>query len=246
MPKSKLSEDSSLHSSRWVGTSGFQYPEWKGKFYPEEIPAKQMLSYYSKRFNSTEINYSFRRIPAARTIAAWDAETPAEFKFSFKAPQRITHFSKFRDCGELVRIFEKAILPMGGKLGPILFQLPESFKADAALLTNFLPELSSDLRAAFEFRHESWFVDEVFETLRTHNAALCIAETEEFKTPFIATASFGYLRLRREDYKPAELKKHSDFVKSQTQWQEAFAYFKHEEKCVGPKFAKKFASECAA
>ena len=224
----------------WLGTSGFQYPEWKGAFYPATLPAAKMLRYYAERFSSTESNYSFRTIPSAKTIARWAAETPERFKFSFKAPQRVTHFAKLRECGATLGVFRDAIVPLGTKLGAVLFQLPPTFKKDAALLDSFLDGLPAEMRAAFEFRHDSWFDDGVFGCLRKHRAALCIAESEDLKTPPVATADFGYLRLRREDYSSRDLARWADFVRSQAGWREAFVYFKHEETGVGPKFAQQF------
>ena len=221
----------------WIGTSGFQYPEWKGSFYPEKMPANQMLPYYAERFACTEINYSFRRIPSRKTIDAWAAATPDRFKFSFKAPQKITHFSKLRDCADTLRYFGDVLLGLGEKLGAVLFQLPPSFKKETPLLASFLDEMGSDLRTSFEFRHASWFDDEVFACLRDHNVALCICESAELATPPVATADFGYVRLRREDYTPDDIAKWADFVRAQTAWRDAFIHFKHEEAGVGPKFA---------
>jgi uncharacterized protein YecE (DUF72 family) len=226
----------------WIGTSGFQYPEWKCTFYPDQMPASKMLGFYSEHFTSTEVNYTFRRIPAEKTISTWSAATPVEFRFAFKAPQRITHFAKLRDCGDLLKVFHAALVPAGEKLGPVLFQLPPTFKKDAEVLRAFLGELPSGMRAAFEFRHESWFDDSTFEILRAANAALCVAENEELLTPSVATADFGYLRLRREDYTPAKLKKWAGWIeKQQPRWPEAFIYFKHQERAIGPKFAQKMA-----
>ncbi len=223
----------------WIGTSGFQYPEWKGKFYPEKMPASKMLPYYAEHFTSTEINYTFRRIPAETTIRAWSGATPARFRFSFKAPQRVTHFSKLRGCAELLQVFHAAISTAGEKTGPVLFQLPPTFRKDVEVLRAFLAEVPAGMRAAFEFRHESWFDDTVFETLRAANAALCIAENEELATPSVVTADFGYLRLRREDYARAGVKRWARWIgEQQPRWSEAFVYFKHEEQAVGPKFAR--------
>ncbi|MEO7317797.1 MAG: DUF72 domain-containing protein [Chthoniobacteraceae bacterium] len=224
----------------YIGTSGFQYPEWKGAFYPEKMPVGKMLPYYAERFSSTESNYSFRTIPSRKTIDDWHAATPAEFRFSFKALQQITHFARLKNCVEKVRAFSDGIAPMGAKLGIVLFQLPPNFSRDTALLRTFLGELPQGMRASFEFRHKSWFEEEVFTCLRDHGAALCIAEDEKLATPPIATAPFGYLRLRRLDYTPADLKRWARFVADQADWQEAFVYFKHEETGVGPKFAQKF------
>ncbi len=230
----------------WIGTSGFQYPEWKGSFYPERISTRLMLSYYAERFGSTESNYSFRSIPSRKTIDAWAAATPSRFRFSFKAPQKVTHFAKLRGCAETVRYFHEAISPVGEKLGSVLFQLPPTFKKDAALLNSFLKDRPSEMRAAFEFRHESWFDDEVFGCLRDHQVALCIAESETLVTPSVATADFGYLRLRREDYTPAQLKHWAKWIEEQRpRWSQAFIYFKHEERAVGPKFAQQMQATLA-
>ncbi|MEO7319434.1 MAG: DUF72 domain-containing protein [Chthoniobacteraceae bacterium] len=224
----------------WIGTSGFQYPEWKGGFYPETISVSKMLRYYAERFRSTESNYSFRTIPSQKTIERWAAATPGRFKFSFKAPQKVTHFAKLQNCAETLAYFQKVIALLDVKLGAVLFQLPPTFKKDLFRLDSFLGELPEGMRAAFEFRHESWFDDEVFACLRSHNAALCIAESEELTTPSVATADFGYLRLRREDYSAAAIGRWAKFVGAQADWREAFVYFKHEETGVGPKFAQKF------
>jgi uncharacterized protein YecE (DUF72 family) len=224
----------------WIGTSGFQYPEWKGKFYPATLPASRMLPYYAERFASTESNYSFRQIPSLKTLEKWAAATPERFKFSFKAPQKITHFAKLRGCEDTVRFFHDTVATMGAKLGATLFQLPPTLKKDRDLLAAFLAGLPEGMSAAFEFRHTSWFDDEVFACLREHRAALCIAESADLETPPIVTAEFGYLRLRREDYTSAQIAKWAKFVRARSEWREAFVYFKHEEACVGPKFAEEF------
>jgi uncharacterized protein YecE (DUF72 family) len=202
----------------WIGTSGFQYPEWKGTFYPQDLSAAKMLAYYAERLTSTEINYSFRRIPSRETLTKWCAATPANFAFSFKAPQRITHFAKLVDCGETLAFFADALRIMNDNLGVVLFQLPPQFKCDLVRLREFLPILPADMKSAFEFRDESWFNDEVFTALQKHNVALCIAENEELATPTVVTADFGYLRLRREDYINADLKRWAKFVESQKNW----------------------------
>ena len=228
----------------WIGTSGFQYPEWKGKFYPETLPLKQMLPFYAERFTTTEINYSFRRIPSEKTISAWSAATPAKFQFSLKAPQKVTHFAKLRDCRDTVEFFAKVIAGLGEKLGVVLFQLPPGFHRDEAVLEAFLSEVAElPIRLAFEFRHLSWFDDAVFETLRRHNVALCIAESADLSTPVVATANFGYLRLRREDYAAADIEKWAARIHGlQAGWKETLIYFKHEETGVGPVFAKQMQS----
>lgn len=224
----------------WVGTSGFQYPEWKGKFYPENLSAAKMLPFYAQHFSTTEINYSFRRIPSRETLSKWDAATPTRFKFSFKAPQRITHFARLRDCAETHSFFLDALGGINEKLGAVLYQLPPQFKKDASRLKDFLPTLRREIRSAFEFRDSSWFVDEIFSLLRDYNVALCIAENEEFTTPSVQTADFGYLRLRRQDYTQAQLRQWAATVKENSDWRETFVYFKHEEQAVGPSFALDF------
>lgn len=223
-----------------IGTSGFQYKEWKGRFYPGDLPLARMLPYYADHFSSTEINYSFRRIPSASTLAKWDGLTPAHFVFSFKAPQKITHWAKLRGAGEETARFFDALSFLGPKQGAILFQLPPAFKKDTAVLLEFLATLPPKIRIAFEFRHASWFSDDVFAALAAHGAALCLAESADLQTPFHATAGFGYLRLRREDYSAADLKAWARKISAQ-RWNEAFVYFKHEDAAVGPKFAAAFA-----
>jgi uncharacterized protein YecE (DUF72 family) len=223
----------------WIGTSGFQYAEWKGNFYPEDLPAAKMLPFYAERLSTTEINYTFHRIPAPKTIENWKALTPRDFRFALKAPQKITHWSKLRDCADTLRYFYDVVSALGDKLGPVLFQLPPNFKKDILVLADFLNGLPDALRAAFEFRHESWFDDEVFEILRAQRVALCIADTEKLETPKVATANYGYLRLRREDYTKTEVERWTEFVQGQIdRWTDAFIYFKHEEAGIGPKLAK--------
>jgi uncharacterized protein YecE (DUF72 family) len=222
----------------WIGTSGFQYPEWKGHFYPEKLPAAKMLPFYAERFQTTEINYTFRRTPSGKTIENWCELTPPRFTFSLKAPQRITHFAKLQNCSDSLNFFFGAIQGLEDKLGPILFQLPPFFRKDAGILAAFLEQLPDGVRAAFEFRHRSWFDDEIFASLRKHNAALCIAESADLSTPIEATANFGYLRLRREDYGPEDIARWSEGLRSHaSKWSDAFVYFKHEEQGMGPKLA---------
>ena len=222
----------------WIGTSGFQYAEWKGNFYPEDLPAAKMLPFYAERFSTTEINYTFHRIPAPKTIDNWKAQTPEKFRFALKAPQKITHWSKLRDCADTLEYFLKVAGALGERFGPVLFQLPPTFKKDADVLNSFLRELP-DMRAAFEFRHESWFDAEIFDLLKSRNIALCIADTDSIVTPKKITADYGYLRLRREDYTETDVKRWSDFVREQgSNWKDAFVYFKHEESGIGPKLAR--------
>jgi uncharacterized protein YecE (DUF72 family) len=222
----------------WIGTSGFQYSEWKGNFYPEDLPTAKMLPFYAERFTTTEINYTFHRIPAQKTIENWKAQTPEKFRFGLKAPQKITHWAKLRDCSDTLEYFCKVVTGLGERLGPVLFQLPPTFKKDTDVLSSFLRELPS-MRAAFEFRNESWFDDEIFDLLKSRNVALCIADTDTIATPENITADYGYLRLRREDYTADDVKRWSEFVREQgTSWSDAFIYFKHEESGIGPKLAR--------
>jgi uncharacterized protein YecE (DUF72 family) len=205
-----------------IGTSGFQYPAWKGNFYPAKLPASKMLGFYAAHFPTTEINYTFRNIPTPKAIEGWAQSTPESFRFSFKAPQKITHFAKLRDCADK------------------LLQLPPAFKRDAALLEEFLNSLPRGLLSAFEFRHESWFDEPIFASLNAHNVALCIAESDDFTTPNVVTADFGYLRLRKEKYRRADIIGWAEFVQTQQdRWSQAFIYFKHEETGTGPEFAQK-------
>jgi uncharacterized protein YecE (DUF72 family) len=222
----------------WIGTSGFQYPEWKGKFYPEDLPAAKMLRFYSERFSTTEVNYTFHRIPSAKTIENWKAQTPDRFRFTLKAPQKVTHYARLRECSDTVRYFHDVTSALDDKVGVVLFQLPPNFKKDLVLLADFVNGLPTGMRSAFEFRHESWFSDEVYETLKSGNAALCIADMEEITTPPVATATFGYLRLRREDYESADVKRWAAIVREKgTGWSDAYIYFKHEEAGIGPRLA---------
>jgi len=172
----------------WVGTSGYNYPEWKGSFYPQKLPAAKMLPFYAQAFSSVEVNYTFYRMPNARTVAGWDRDTPAGFKLTLKAPKRITHIAKLRDCTDALQYFLGVAATLGDKLGAILFQLPPWFRKDLAVLEEFLALLPAQLCAAFEFRHASWMDGEVFARLRARNIALCVADSERFSTPVEITA----------------------------------------------------------
>lgn len=223
----------------WIGTSGFQYSEWKGKFYPEDLPTAKMLPFYAERFPTTEVNYTFHRIPSAKTIENWSRQTPPTFRFGLKAPQKITHFARLRDCTDTLRYFHDVASALGEKFGPVLFQLPPNFKKDTILLADFVNGLPGGMRAAFEFRHESWFADQVYEALKARGAVLCIADMEEISTPTVTTADWGYLRLRREDYSAKDVARWAEFVRSQSKaWGDVFIYFKHEEAGTGPRLAK--------
>ncbi|MFO1501889.1 MAG: DUF72 domain-containing protein [Verrucomicrobiota bacterium] len=224
----------------YVGTSGYSYKEWKGPFYPEDLPDKQMLRYYGERFRSVEINNTFYRMPKASVLEAWTSEVPPEFQFVLKAPQRITHMQRLKDAADNVAYFLKTAASLTSKLGPLLFQLPPYFKQDLPRLRDFLALLPPDRRIAFEFRHQSWFADEVFALLREHRIALCIAEAEnELQIPFLSTANWGYLRLRRPDYGDPELTAWAGRV-GQQNWDDAFVFFKHEDEGKGPLMARRF------
>ncbi len=224
-----------------VGTSGYNFPEWKGTFYPEKFPAAKMLPYYAEHFSTVEINYTFYRMPNAKTVSGWSQAVPAGFTFVLKASQRITHIGRLRDVDDPLRYFTETVRPLGDKLGPILFQLPPNFKKDLARLKDVLTLFPADLRCAWEFRHDSWFADDVHDVLRTGNAALCVADTDAGHTPLVATADFGYLRLRDEGYTKPQLEQWAESVKTLgKEWSDAFVFFKHEESGEGPKLAKEF------
>jgi uncharacterized protein YecE (DUF72 family) len=224
----------------YVGTSGYSYKPWKGTFYPKDLPDKQMLPYYGERFRTVEINNTFYRMPKASVLEAWAEAVPADFKFVLKASQRITHMKRLKDADEPLSYLIKAAAVMKDRLGPFLFQLPPNMKKDVARLAAFLALLPSDRRAAVEFRHESWFDDEVFGVLRDHQAALCLAEAEDgLEVPFLSTTDWGYLRLRLPEYSDAKLKTWAKRVRDQ-EWRDAFVFFKHEDEGKGPAFAKRF------
>jgi uncharacterized protein YecE (DUF72 family) len=230
----------------FVGTSGYQYPAWRGTFYPEKLATAKMLSFYADQFPTTEVNYSFHRIPSPKTIESWYQSTPDGFRFGLKAPQKITHWAKLKDCADNLNYFLGVIADLGPKLGPILFQLPPTLKMDLALLTDFLAPFPESILGAFEFRHESWFDDSIFALLKKHNVSLCINESSDFAAPEIATANFGYLRLRREDYQEADIDRWAKFAQTQQdQWKQTFIYFKHEESGIGPKLAKQMIARLA-
>jgi uncharacterized protein YecE (DUF72 family) len=224
----------------YVGTSGYSYKEWKGTFYPEDLPDKQMLHFYGERFRSVEINNTFYRMPKPAVLEAWAAEVPEDFKFVLKASQRITHNQRLKDVGDSVAYLLKVAAALKERLGPLLFQLPPYLKKDVPRLRDFLALLPADCRSAIEFRDESWFDPEVFDLLRQHRVALCIAEAEDgVEVPFVSTADWGYLRLRRPDYGDTELKDWGTRVREQG-WQDAFVFFKHEDEGMGPKMARRF------
>ena len=214
-----------------AGTSGWAYATWKPDFYPAKLASAKFLSYYATRLNSVEVNYTFRSFPSAKLLQSWMAATPADFKFAIKAHQKITHFKRLRGAAQLATEFISFLEPLekAGKLGPVLFQLPPNLKCDAPLLQEFLDGLPRHLQIAFEFRHTSWFADEVFTALRERNAAICLAESEEIQTPPVETADFFYLRLRKDEYSAKSLREHVRGIAELGRRGEVFAYFKLEE-----------------
>jgi uncharacterized protein YecE (DUF72 family) len=222
-----------------LGTSGYNYAEWRGSFYPEKCPTGKMLPYYAQRFSTVEINYTFYRMPSAKTVAGWVAETPGGFCFALKAPRRITHYARLKEVDEPLRYFLDTASLLGAKLGPVLFQLPPDFKKDGERLGDLLARLPPRLRCGFEFRHASWFSDDVYERLRARNVALCVADTEKGTTPLVATADFGYVRLRDEGYTAKDLEAWARTLERLgASWRDAFVYFKHEEAGTGPALAQ--------
>lgn len=224
-----------------AGTSGFAYKEWKGIFYPADIKAAGMLSYYASKFNAVEINNTFYRMPTASVVAGWAEQVPPGFTFVLKAPQKITHFKRLKECDAEVDYFCTVARTLGSHLGPVLIQLPPNFKRDDDRLASFLSLVPDDLRLAFEFRNPSWLDDAVYDVLRAHDAALVIAHDEETETPLIATASWGYARLRKVVYAPGEVASWATRLRAQP-WRELFAFFKHEDEGTGPGLALDFIS----
>ncbi len=222
-----------------VGTSGYNYPEWRGTFYPEKFSTDKMLAYYAERFPTVEINYTFYRLPTEKLLAGWAAGTPETFRFTLKAPRRITHDAKLQRCEDLLRAFCGTAATLGPKLATLLFQLPPTFKKDAGVLRAFVNLLPDGIRAACEFRHPSWFDEEVFGVLRSRNIALCVADSEKLSTPIELTADYGYFRLRDEGYQQADIERWADTVRSLLAVNDVFVYFKHEEQGLGPAFARR-------
>jgi uncharacterized protein YecE (DUF72 family) len=223
-----------------VGTSGYAYKEWKGPFYPPKLPEKKMLEFYSARFSTVEVNYTFYRLPAAKTLEAWIPQTPQGFTFALKATQKITHILRLRNTAELMAAFLQGAQPLveAGRLGPVLFQLPPNFKADLPLLDEFLASLPRALRAAVEFRHASWFTSATYQCLHARNAALCIAETEEGRPPLELTADFAYFRLRKVLYPAEELTAWRErFEEWRAAGRDLYVYFKHEDQGTAPAYA---------
>ncbi|HEX3844618.1 MAG TPA: DUF72 domain-containing protein [Steroidobacteraceae bacterium] len=223
----------------WVGTSGYNYPEWRGSFYPEKFATTRMLPYYAQRLASVEINYTFYRSPNPAILAGWSSQTPPGFKFTLKAPKRITHDARLRDCAESLKYFLDTAATLGPKLGMLLFQLPPFFKRDLAVLDTFLEAFPPETRAAFEFRHSSWLKEEVFERLRARNLTLCVADNENSSTPVAITSDCGYFRLRDEGYIPGDIEQWARTIQEKTaRCRDVYVYFKHEEAGKGPQFAR--------
>ena len=222
-----------------AGTSGFDYAAWKGSFYPDDLPAKKRLDYYGRNLSAVEINATFYRMPKREVVRNWAAQVPEDFAFVLKASRRITHFAKLKDSAETVEFLWKSASELGPRLGPILFQLPPTFKADAARLADFLAVLPDGLRAVLEVRNPSWRCDEVYELLRKHGVCLCVADSGDDREPeIIPTADFGYLRMRRDDYGDGDLERLAERIGAQP-WNECFVFFKHEDGGVAPAMARR-------
>jgi uncharacterized protein YecE (DUF72 family) len=223
----------------WVGTSGYNYPEWRGSFYPAKFPTTKMLPYYAERFSTVEINYTYYRTPNTKILSGWSEATPQRFKFTLKAPKRITHVARLKDCADLLQYFVKTAATLGPKLGILFFQLPPYLKKDLPLFDTFLDSFPSDAQAAFEFRHQSWLNDEVYARLRAKNLALCVAESEKLSTPVEITADYAYFRLRDEGYTSRDIARWAQTIQDKASaCRDTFVYFKHEEAGKGPEFAR--------
>ncbi|HEY6466437.1 MAG TPA: DUF72 domain-containing protein [Candidatus Acidoferrales bacterium] len=227
-------------SSVYTGTSGWSYASWKPTFYPAKLASAKFLGYYATRLNTVEVNYTFRAFPSEKLLTGWVAQTPENFRFAIKAHQSITHIKRLQDAEDSVARFVKALDPLrqAERLGPILFQLPPFLKCNAERLAGFLRSMPQGIRAAFEFRHETWLCDEIYALLRKANAALCEAESEDMKTPAVQTADFGYLRLRKEEYSVAARKQIGQRVAELGGKGDVFVYFKHEDTPEGALYAE--------
>ena len=224
----------------YVGTSGYSYKEWKGSFYPEKFPAGDMLSYYASRLPAVELNNTFYRLPQPTMIESWKTQVPDNFRFAVKAAQRITHFKRLKDVAAETKYMLETVSGLEDRLGVVLFQLPPNMKKDLERLKTFLEELPRDTPAAFEFRHPTWFDDDVIELLRSQNRALCVSDTDDLPTSHIdKTADWGYLRLRRVLYSEADLAEWIKRIQAQD-WRTTYVFFKHEDEGTGPKLAAQF------
>ena len=224
----------------FVGTSGYSYKEWKGSFYPEKLPAKDMLPYYSERLKAVELNNTFYRLPKREMVESWKAQVPVNFRFSLKASQRITHFKRLKDAEDVTKYMLDTVNALEDRLGVVLFQPPPNMKKDVDRLELFLKILPGDLNAAFEFRHPTWFDDEVIQLLKRDNRALCVSDTDDLPANHIdKTADWGYLRLRRVNYSPPNLTDWIERIRTQN-WKDTYVFFKHEDEGTGPKLAAEF------
>jgi uncharacterized protein YecE (DUF72 family) len=226
-----------LSNRVFLGTSGWAYSSWKPEFYPQALAQKKFLDYYSTQLNSVEVNYTFRQLPAPSTLASWLAASNAGFRFSFKAPQQLTHILRLKDCSKTLDALSRALAPMEAarRMGIVLFQLPPNFKADLSRLDSFLADATSyKLRMAFEFRNPTWFCDGVYEALRHHRVALCVAESDDLESPDVATAPFSCYRFRKSEYSVAQLNAIENTLRRRSGEGEVYAYFKHEERPTGP------------
>lgn len=224
----------------YVGTSGWAYPSWKPAFYPEKLAQKKFLNFYATKLNAVEVNFTFRQLVKETTVANWIRDTPAHFRFTIKAHQVLTHIKRLKMAEEFLQRFLGTLesLERTQKLGPLLFQLPPNFKVDHEVLSEFLKALPRNVRAAFEFRHPSWFDDATWQTLRDRNIALCVAETEERDTPDAVTADYAYYRYRKPSYTPEERKAMVARIQQHlAEGRDVFAYFKHEETPEGALYA---------
>lgn len=224
-----------------VGTSGYNYPEWKGSFYPADLPTAKMLPYYASQFATVEINYTFYRMPTPKLVAGWREKVPPDFRFTLKAPKRITHDRRLRpaDVAESLQGFITAASELGPQMAALLFQLPPNFKKDLVLLNEFLALLPPKTTAAFEFRNASWLEDDVYDALRRRNIALCIADSESRETPIVTTASYAYLRLRDEGYGDGDIAQWTDTARRLSETAtDVFVYFKHEDEGKGAAFGQ--------
>ena len=230
----------------WVGTSGFSYKAWKGSFYPEDLANDGMLAHYGERLNAVEINNTFYRMPKRATLADWGSKVPDEFSFVLKASRKITHFKRLKETQDELSYLFDVSSELGARLGPMLFQLPPNFKIDVERLRDFVSLFPQGLRAAFEFRHDSWFADETYTVLGDAGVALVAADTgEDEPPPVVATAPYGYLRLRGEDYDADDLNRWARVVVDQ-KWADVFVFFKHEDAGAGPALAQRFVAELEA
>jgi uncharacterized protein YecE (DUF72 family) len=225
-----------------AGTSGWSFKEWKGAFYPKGLADDAMLAHYASRFPAVEVNNTFYRMPKEKVMLEWADQVPPNFRFAIKASQRITHKSRLADAGSDLEYFMRVCSALGDRRGPSLFQLPPNMKKDLPRLEAFLQLIPRRWQATFEFRHPTWFDDSVYQALRAHDCALCLAEQDDFETPTVATADWGYVRLHRTAYDQPALAAQAARIRAQP-WQEAFVFFKHDGDQSGPAAVEQFLAE---